>query len=172
MSERNFPYGYKMSDGAIAVDEGEAKYVRLIFEMKYKGMGVCEIGRCLYKENIPFFSDTVSKTIKKASAILYKQIYAGNEKYPAIIDRGIFDEIQKMKPPAFRKKKEKKPEPVFCEEYEIINDEETERIRNEIIRMIMEHAKSSEEISGMISEYAERKYQCIKRKEDKNGSGT
>lgn len=166
MSARNFPYGYKMTDGVIVTDESEAEYVRQIFEMKNSGIGVCEIGKRLFEKNIPFFFDTISKSVKKASAILYKPVYAGNEKYPAIVDKELFDEIQKMKPKVSRKKKKDKLQTAASEEYELIDIVETEELRTEIIMMITERKTGSEEISKMIVEFAGKRYNCIKRKEE------
>ena len=79
MSTRNLPYGYTMEMGIIKADETEAKYVRMIFDLRMDGMGVYAIGKMLYDNKIPFFDDTRDKAIKKASAILYKPIYAGDK---------------------------------------------------------------------------------------------
>ena len=59
----------------IGINEEEAKQIRRIFEMRLNGTGVYAIGKMLYEQQIPFFTDTRDKAIKKASVILYKPIY-------------------------------------------------------------------------------------------------
>lgn len=91
MNTRLIPYGYKMENGVLLVNEEEAEQVRRIFAMRISGTGVYAIGKMLYEEQIPFFTDTRDKAIKKASAILYKPIYTGAKGYPAIVDKETFD---------------------------------------------------------------------------------
>lgn len=167
MSTRNLPYGYKMEKGNIIIDKSEAEYIRMIFELRANGTGVYSIGKMLYEKQIPFFSDTRDKAVKKVSAILYKPIYTGNEKYPEIIGKDVFDKIQKMKTAAFRKtkKEEKSNKPV--EEYEFIINDETEDIRLRIKEHIEFHLSESVQIREMIIEFAEKLYSCIKQKNDK-----
>ena len=86
MKTRLIPYGYKMENGVLLVNGEEAEQVRRIFEMRVNSTGVYAIGKMLYAEQIPFFSDTRDKAIKKASAILDKPIYTGANGYPAIVD--------------------------------------------------------------------------------------
>ena len=164
MTARNLPYGYVMEKGMITVNEEEAVYVRRIFEMRLGGMGVYAIGKGLYEEQVPFFEDSRDKSIKKASAILYKPIYAGDEKYPPIIDSAVFDEVQKMKSAAFRKKvKEENTEPIH-EEYELVISDEVEEMRNQIKEMMELHQADSVQVREMIIELAKKIYSCIRSK--------
>ena len=96
MNTRLIPYGYKMENGVLLVNDEEAVQIRRIFEMRVSGTGVYAIGKMLFEEQIPFFTDTRDKAIKKASAILYKPIYAGAKGYPAIVDKDTFDKVQTM----------------------------------------------------------------------------
>lgn len=168
MSTRNFPYGYKMEQGIITVDEAEAKYVRMIFKLRADGMGVYAIGKMLYDERIPFFDDTRDKAIKKASAILYKPIYTGDKKYPSIIDKEIFIKVQEMKPAAFRKEKPDKKTDISNEneEYELIRCDEIEEMKTTIEKMIENHSADSADVKEAILQFAAKKYSCIKRKEE------
>ena len=168
MSTRNFPYGYKMEQGIVKVDEIEAQYVRMIFELRAGGTGVYAIGKMLYDKQIPFFNDTRDKAIKKASAILYKPIYAGDKKYPPIVDRELFDKIQEMKSAAFRKEKPDKKADISTEneDYELIPCQEVENIRADIEKMIESHSADSTSVKKAILEFAAKKYSCIKRKEE------
>ena len=166
MNTRLIPYGYKMENGVLLVNEEEAEQVRRIFEMRVNDMGVYAIGKMLYEEQIPFFSDTRDKAIKKASAILYKPIYTGAKGYPAIVDKETFDKIQKMKPQAFRKPKNEEVAEIETEEYQFIANEETEKTRAKIEQMITDRTVDGTAVREIIFALAAQNYSCIRRKED------
>ena len=167
MSARTIPYGYKMENGIIKVNEEESKYVRMIFEMRASGIGVYAIGKKLYEEQIPFFTDTRDKSIKKAGAILYKSIYIGEKGYPAIVDKAVFDKIQAMKTAPIRKpKNEEQPKTIEYEEYEFIPEPEIARMQKEVERKITEHKVDGTAACALILELAAQRYASIKRKED------
>ena len=166
MNTRLIPYGYKMENGVLLVNDEEAEQVRRIFEMRVNDMGVYAIGKMLYEEQIPFFSDTRDKAIKKASAILYKPIYTGAKGYPAIIDKDTFDKVQTMKPQAFRKPKNEETAKTENEEYVFIANEETETMRAKIEQMITDRTVDGTAVREMIFALAAQNYSCIRRKED------
>ena len=166
MNTRLIPYGYKMENGVLLVNDEEAVQIRRIFEMRVNGTGVYAIGKMLYEEQIPFFSDTRDKAIKKASAILYKPIYTGAKGYPAIVDKETFDKVQAMKPQAFRKPKNEEAADTENEEYEYIANEETERMRAKIEQMITNRTVDGTAVREMIFALAAQNYSCIHRKED------
>ena len=166
MNTRLIPYGYKMENGVLLVNDEEAEQVRRIFEMRVNDMGVYAIGKMLYEEQIPFFSDTRDKAIKKASAILYKPIYTGAKGYPAIIDKDTFDKVQTMKPQAFRKPKNEETAKTENEEYVFIANEETETMRAKIEQMITERTVDGTAVREMIFALAAQNYSCIRRKDD------
>ena len=166
MNTRLIPYGYKMENGVLLVNEEEAVQIRRIFEMRVNGMGVYAIGKMLYEEQIPFFSDTRDKAIKKASAILYKPIYTGAKGYPAIVDKDTFDKVQAMKPQAFRKPKNEEVAEFETEEYQFIANEETEKTRAKIEQMITDRTVDGTAVREMIFALAAQNYSCIRRKDD------
>ena len=166
MNTRLIPYGYKMENGVLLVNEEEAEQVRRIFEMRVNDMGVYAIGKMLYEEQIPFFTDTRDKAIKKASAILYKPIYTGAKGYPAIVDKDTFDKVQAMKPQAFRKPKNEETAKTENEEYVFIANEETETMRAKIEQMITERTVDGTAVRELIFALAAQNYSCIRRKED------
>ena len=146
MNTRLIPYGYKMENGVLLVNEEEAEQVRRIFEMRVNDMGVYAIGKMLYEEQIPFFTDTRDKAVKKASAILYKPIYTG--------------------PQAFRKPKNEETAKTENEEYVFIANEETETMRAKIEQMITERTVDGTAVRELIFALAAQNYSCIRRKED------
>ena len=166
MNTRLIPYGYKMENGVLLVNDEETVQIRRIFEMRISGMGVYAIGKMLYEEQIPFFSDTRDKAIKKASAILYKPIYTGAKGYPAIVDKDTFDKVQAMKPQAFRKPKNEEVAEIETEEYQFIANEETETMRAKIEQMITDRTVDGTAVREMIFALAAQNYSCIRRKED------
>ena len=166
MNTRLIPYGYKMENGVLLVNEEEAEQVRRIFEMRVNDMGVYAIGKMLYEKQIPFFSDTRDKAIKKASAILYKQIYTGAKGYPAIVDKETFDKVQAMKPQAFRKPKNEETAKTENEEYVFIANEETETMRAKIEQMITDRTVDGTAVRELIFALAAQNYSCIRRKDD------
>ena len=166
MNTRLIPYGYKMENGVLLVNEEEAEQVRRIFEMRVNDMGVYAIGKMLYEEQIPFFSDTRDKAIKKASAILYKPIYTGANGYPAIVDKETFDKVQTMKPQAFRKPKNEETAKTENEEYVFIANEETETMRAKIEQMITDRTVDGTAVRELIFALAAQNYSCIRRKDD------
>ena len=166
MNTRLIPYGYKMENGVLLVNEEETVQIRRIFEMRVNDMGVYAIGKMLYEEQIPFFSDTRDKAIKKASAILYKPIYTGAKGYPAIVDKDTFDKVQAMKPQAFRKPKNEETAKTENEEYVFIANEETETMRAKIEQMITERTVDGTAVRELIFALAAQNYSCIRRKED------
>ena len=166
MNTRLIPYGYKMENGVLLVNDEETVQIRRIFEMRISGMGVYAIGKMLYEEQIPFFSDTRDKAIKKASAILYKPIYTGAKGYPAIVDKDTFDKVQAMKPQAFRKPKNEEVAEIETEEYQFIANEETETMRAKIEQMITDRTVDGTAVREMIFALAAQNYSCIRRKDD------
>ena len=54
MNTRLIPYGYKMENGVLLVNDEEAVQIRRIFEMRVNDMGVYAIGKMLY-ENTVFY---------------------------------------------------------------------------------------------------------------------
>ena len=166
MNTRLIPYGYKMENGVLLVNDEEAVQIRRIFEMRISGTGVYAIGKILYEEQIPFFTDTRDKAIKKASAILYKPIYTGAKGYPAIVDKDTFDKVQAMKPQAFRKPKNEETAKTENEEYVFIANEETETMRAKIEQMITERTVDGTAVRELIFALAAQNYSCIRRKED------
>ena len=166
MNTRLIPYGYKMENGVLLVNEEEAEQVKRIFEMRVNGAGIYAIGKMLYEEQIPFFTDTRDKAIKKASAILYKPIYTGAKGYPAIVDKETFDKVQAMKPQAFRKPKNEEVAEIETEEYQFIANEETETMRAKIEQMITDRTVDGTAVREMIFALAAQNYSCIQRKGD------
>ena len=83
----HLPYGYKIIDGKAVVDEEQAKNVR-----------------CFYKEYISGLALKVAAekaglklTHSSAGMMLRNRYYLGDDFYPAIIDKEIFDKAEEIR---------------------------------------------------------------------------
>ena len=166
LKSRAIPYGYKMVNGIVTVNEEEANIVLKIYADRLEGVGVYAIGKALYESQIPFFCDSRDKAIKKASAILYKSIYCGEKGYPAIVDKDSFDRVQKMKTKPIRNfsVSNDKPEIADNAEYDYVTNDEIKPLEDRVRSMIENHTSESDDIRKMIYELAARKYDCITEK--------
>ncbi len=162
MSARNYPYGYGMKKGRIIVNEQERMQILRIFDMRMNGTGVYAIGKKLYEEQIPFFSDSRDKSIKKVSAILYKSVYTGKNGFPAIVEKDVFNRVQEMKPPSFRRSAKAEKFLEREETFEMIYSEEAEEMKKAILSKIKSNDADILRIREMISEFAGIKYQSIR----------
>ncbi len=170
MNKRMIPYGYRMENGILRTDAEESEVIRRIFRMRLEGTGVYAIGKTLYEEQLPFFSDSRDKTIKKVSAILYKQIYAGAKDFPAIIEKQTFEAVQAMKPPplsAVRGNTVPTSESDFYIpiEWEFTTNERVSRLADEISQVLRQPVRNSDEVRMMILTLAAERYSCIVKKE-------
>ena len=165
MTGRRFPFGYGMELGRIIIIPEEAAVVSRIFTMRLGGAGTCEIGRTLYDEQIPFFSESKEKAVKKASAILYKPVYIGNEKYPAIISKEHFSRVQEIKPQAVKRSSGKKYPAHTAPEYELHKSEAAENLRREIERLIESNSADRKTVVDMVFSLSAEIYSCIITKE-------
>lgn len=64
-----------MENGGIITDDTEAEYVRLIFKLRAQGKGVCDIGKKLYNDRIPFFFRIQPKKPSKRQALYFINPY-------------------------------------------------------------------------------------------------
>ena len=167
---RAYPYGYEMINGVIVINTAEAEVVKQIYSDRLSGIGVYAIGKKLYEMQIPYFSEERDKAIKKAGAILYKSVYCGERRYPAIIDRCDFDAVQAMKTAAFRKKKNDSDDdkPVRIDELSVSYVPTAEvTALEEKLNDILEATSNTDStaIRAMIFELVRKKYACITEEE-------
>jgi len=114
---QTLPYGYKSDDGFLAVDEEEAKIIQLIFSKAKEGLGMRGIASLLNSTGVQSRWKKLGRVSKnrmgKTTEILWKpnsiglilrnETYIGIRKYrketivaPSIIDKDLFDEVQKL----------------------------------------------------------------------------
>jgi uncharacterized coiled-coil protein SlyX len=81
------PYGYKMIEGVITVDEEKANQVRVFFEKYISGLSLAVAGE----------QAGIEKTHSSMGLILKNVNYLGNDVYPAIIDKESFDKAEEVR---------------------------------------------------------------------------
>jgi hypothetical protein len=81
------PYGYTITDGVITVDEKAAGQVKEFFEKYISGLSLTVAGE----------QAGIEKTHSVMGRILKNTHYFGNDIYPAIIDKEIFDKAEEVR---------------------------------------------------------------------------
>ena len=81
------PYGYTITDGVVTVDERAADQVSDFFEKYISGLSLAVAGE----------QAGIEKTHSSMGHILKNVNYLGNDVYPAIIDKEIFDKAEEVR---------------------------------------------------------------------------
>ena len=163
MTKRLIPYGYRMKQGKLCLCPEEADVIREIYRLRLSGVGVYAIGKRLFEQRLPFFSDSRDKSIKKVSAILYKPIYTGSRNYPVIIDSSSYARVQQLKTSPFRQRVPSS-EPTDHPEihWQYVPSEEISRSECLLSQLLPDRSIDRTVIRDRILSLAAQKYQCIK----------
>lgn len=81
---RHVPYGYKIIDGSAHIFEGEAEKVRRLFENYLSGLSLT---RAAKEAGINSYHGTVGRMLRNKR-------YLGDDYYPSIIDKSVFDKAE------------------------------------------------------------------------------
>jgi hypothetical protein len=84
---RCIPYGYRIEDGRVIINEEEAQKVHAVFDEYAAGCSMADIRRKLMIEQ---FHTGISNILKDKR-------YQGTDFYPEIIDKKLFDMVQKVR---------------------------------------------------------------------------
>lgn len=84
---RHIPYGYKIENGMAVIDEEEAAMVRKFFDYYISGLALMSAAK---KVGLNLYHGS-------AGRILRNEKYLGDDYYPAIIDREIFDKAEEVR---------------------------------------------------------------------------
>lgn len=93
----HMPIGYKVIDGKITVYEEHRRIVEEIFKEYDSGISAIRIAAELKKRGVANAHDRVSWTHVSIGRILENHNYLGTEYYPQIIDRELFERVQKRR---------------------------------------------------------------------------
>ena len=97
MSKRTIQYGYKLENGNITVDYGEAKIVHEIFELYIKNESLKKVSDELNNRKIIYFKDKIGWNKHRIALIIESRRYIGEEDYPPIIDEELFRSANEKK---------------------------------------------------------------------------
>lgn len=81
---KHIPYGYKIVDGKVEVDEENAKQVKMLFTRFLEGDSLTAANK----------NCSLNFTHSQVGRMLEKGEYCGDEFYPAIISTEVFEQVQ------------------------------------------------------------------------------
>ena len=90
MKNRRFPYGYEMQNGLIVICLKEADTVKLIFSQYLNGKNLKNIAERLTENQIEFLPGEYGWNKSRIKRMIEDERYIGDDTYPAIIDKDIF----------------------------------------------------------------------------------
>lgn len=90
MAKRTVQYGYKLENGAIAIDYGEAEIVREIFRLYIENSSLKKVADELNRREVVYFKGKIEWGKHRVALIIENKRYIGDECYPPIIDEKLF----------------------------------------------------------------------------------
>lgn len=93
----HMPIGYKVVNGKITIYEEHQKIVEGIFHDYDKGISTIKIAKSLKEKGVCNAHDRVAWTHVSIGKILENHNYLGTEFYPQLIDKELFDRVQKRR---------------------------------------------------------------------------
>lgn len=90
MAKRTIQYGYKLENGAIAIDNGEAEIVREIFRLYIENSSLKKVADELNRREVVYFKGKIEWGKHRVALIIENRRYIGDECYPPIIDEELF----------------------------------------------------------------------------------
>ena len=90
MKNRRFPYGYEMQNGLIVICLKEADTVKQIFSQYLNGKNLKNIAERLTENQIEFLPGEYGWNKSRIKRMIEDERYIGDNTYPAIIDKDIF----------------------------------------------------------------------------------
>lgn len=95
--QRRIPIGYCVKDGKAEIDPKASKLVREIFESYLQGMSTLKIANLLTEQGVLNANQKPSWNHGGVGKILENHKYIGDEFYPSLIERHIFEQVQKRR---------------------------------------------------------------------------
>ena len=90
MKYRNFPFGYRMENGKIRINEKEAEILQLIFRKYIGGTALKKIADYLTLCKTEYMPQESRWNKSRVKRVIEDSRYTENEKYPQIIDKETF----------------------------------------------------------------------------------
>lgn len=97
MKTRNIPFGYKIENGKICLHPAESKTVNEIFTDYMNGKSLLQIAESLDERQVEYMPETTGWNKARLKRIIEDVRYLGNDGYPAIVEKAVFDKAQEIK---------------------------------------------------------------------------
>lgn len=97
MELRTILFGYKKYQFEYFVNEDEAKIVQRIYSEYISGKTLLQIANTLTEEGVVYYRDRTTWSKQAVRRIIENSHYAGDEEYPAIIEKKIYKEANKLR---------------------------------------------------------------------------
>ena len=92
---RTIPYGYCINKGKIEIHTEESKVIKKIFQKYANGTSYLKIANSLTAKGIGYTEDKPIWNKNMIARILQNTHYKGSDKYPSIVEKGLFESAVK-----------------------------------------------------------------------------
>ena len=96
MKKRNILYGYQCIEGIIKLHPQEMAVVKEIFKAYTKGKSLLELSKWLNERQIEYMPGVIEWNKARIMRILEDKRYLGDDRYPALIEKGSYDTVQEI----------------------------------------------------------------------------
>lgn len=97
MMQRHMPLGYRIENGKAVIVPETAAIVKQVFQDYSSGISTCRIAKELTKRGVPNASHKLSWNHGSIGKILENQKYLGDDFYPPMIGKELFNQVQKRR---------------------------------------------------------------------------
>ena len=104
------PWGYRLCDGMIVIDEDIAPVIRIVFQKVNEQIPINQICRDIERTGLKNRQGNVKWQPRKIRDILNEEAYCGKNGYHAIIDEVLFQSVQEVRKKKVYKKPDKRDE--------------------------------------------------------------
>ena len=107
--QNHTPIGYKISNGKIEIDKDQSKTVMLIYTDYLNSKTLNQIARHLTQINVPNANNNTNWTHGAVLKILENPKYLGDDFFPQIVSKIIFEKVRQARQERMRKSPIKEP---------------------------------------------------------------
>ena len=96
MRKRNILYGYQCMEGVIKLHPQEMTVVKEIFKAYTEGKSLLELSKWLNERQIEYLPFVIGWNKSRIMRLLEDKRYLGDDRYPALIEQGIYYTVQEI----------------------------------------------------------------------------
>ena len=97
MAQRHMPIGYKLVEGKIQLDDSKANIVKHIFKEYASGASLLDIAKAMAAAGLLNADNQPKWYHGTVSSILDNVKYQGDDFYPPLIDKELFEKVQRRR---------------------------------------------------------------------------